>query len=411
VDKINHEEVVKAESKLNRWITHNGLLGYDPFDLYSQVPLFRKIIYSKNKIKRLTISRLFSVSEMLFPLYLRKLFKVEKTINAKGVALLGLGYLMRFKNFGLQSDKDKVYELINWLWKNRCENHPGASWGYPFDWQSRIFIPKGTPSIVVSYTVGEFFLQAYECFKDGTLLDKANQITVFILNGLNRKEFPDGSCCFSYTPLDNFQVHNANLFAAAFLARIGAVNHEQEIIDLGVRAAKFALNEIKADGSLNYWGNEQDLNEGLNDHYHVGFEIRSLLEVGLLADNTDIIKAANRYYEYYCQNFFHPVKGKLTPKMYPDRPFPIDIHAVAESIILNTFLYLKEKKPSSLELANLSANWAIKNMQNASGSFAYTKFKLGLIEWNVRIPYLRWGQAWLFYALNFFLLTLKNENK
>ena len=386
VDKIYYNTVKEAESKLSRWITHNGLLGYDPFDLYSQVPLFREIIYSKNKIKRLTISRLFSVTEKLFPLNLRKLFKVEKSINAKGVALLGLGYLARFKNSGLQSDKDKVYELVSWLWQNRCQEYSGASWGYPFDWQSRIFIPKGTPSIVVSYTVGEFFLQAYECFEDGALLDKANQITEFVLNDLNRKEFPDGSCCFSYTPLDNFQVHNANLFAAAFLARIGSLNHKQDIVDLGVRAASFALNEFKVDGSLSYWGNEQDFNEGLNDHYHVGFEVRSLLEVGLLTKKTEIINAAKRYYDYYEHSFFHHINGKLTPKMYPDKPFPIDIHAVAESIVLNSLLYSKLKEKRYLYLASQSVNWAIENMQNLDGSFAYNKYRLGPIAWNIRIP-------------------------
>lgn len=402
--------IIEAETKLNNWLLKNGVAGYDPYDLYSQVPHFRKVIYSQNFLIRKTISRFYSILDKLAPLMLRKVFLVKKTVNAKGVGLLGLGYLYRYQRTKEEKDKQKANDLANWLINNQSKSYPGISWGYPFDWQSRIFIPEGTPSVVVSYTVGDFFLKLYQHFGEKRFLDIAIGVCEFISKGLNKTIIDSETICFSYTPLDNFQVHNANLFGAEYLVKVGAIINNDDLIKEGLKAANFAVREQLSDGSLNYWGNTQNEQPpNRNDHYHVGFEIRALMSIGKLTGDSAIIKTADRYYDYYLANFFADNISEKIPKMLPYSPFPLDVHACAESIILNTNIFEKEKKDEAIEIASKSAEWIIKNMQNRDGSFSATRYKFPGFYWNVRIPYLRWGQAWMFYALNYLLFNLKNS--
>ncbi|MCR4417196.1 MAG: hypothetical protein NUV92_05570 [Ignavibacteria bacterium] len=403
--------IIESEKKLKQWIETNGFAGYDPYDLYSQVPHFRKVIYSKNFFIKNSVSKMYGILDKFFPLLLRRVFRVKKTINSKGMALLGLGYIFRYLNFREEKDLQKVYQISEWLLNNRNKIYPGFCWGYPFDWQSRIFIPEGTPSVVVSYAVGEFFLKAFELTNEKKFFDVVLGVCKFITEGLNKTKLDDDKFCFSYTPIDNFQVHNANLFAAEFLIRIGITYDIPDYIELGLAATKFTLSQQLPNGSLNYWGNEQNYStKNKNDHYHVGFEIRLLSSIGKLTNNDVILKSAEKYYNFYINNLIYHNNQEFIPKMYPEKTFPLDIHACAESIILNTRLFELFSNMEFIELANKLSIWIINNMQNKNGSFSYCRWKYLNFYYNVKIPYLRWGQAWMFYALNYLIYNLNRIN-
>jgi hypothetical protein len=53
----------------------------------------------------------------------------------------------------------------------------------------------------------------------------------------------------------------------------------------------------------------------------------------------------------------------------------------------------------SLPMAERIADWAIENMQDETGYFYYQKTKL----FTNKIPYIRWSQAWMFYALSYLI--------
>ncbi len=408
-DKIT-KLTINSENNLHRWLQENGISGFDPFDLYSQAPRFRNIVYSHNFIVSRSVSRLFNAANLFAPALTRKIFGVKKTVNAKGVGLLGLGYLYRYKRTKEKSDKSRIHELAEWLMKNKDLKYPGISWGYPFDWQSRIFIPEGTPSVVVSSVVGDFFVKLFELSGEEKYLKVAEGICEFILNGLNQTRKDENTICFSYTPLDNFQVHNANLFGAEFLVRVGTILNNREFVSTGLKAANFAISQQLNDGSLNYWGDDQnDTQPNKNDHYHVGFEIRMLTSIGKVAADDRIISSAEKYYNYYLSNFFQDSQIGKIPKMYPYSTFPLDIHACAEAIILNTEMHRLHENENSLNLAVTIAEWVLSNMQNKDGSFAASRNKFPGFLMNIRIPYLRWGQAWMFYAINLLLYNLTEE--
>jgi hypothetical protein len=89
---------------------------------------------------------------------------------------------------------------------------------------------------------------------------------------------------------------------------------------------------------------------------------------------------------------------------YP-RLWPIDIHNQAQGII--TFSRLSDIRLEYLEFAKTIAKWTIDNMQNESGYFYYQK-------WPVitnKIPYIRWGQAWMLLALSTLLEVSQQDKK
>jgi hypothetical protein len=52
-------------------------------------------------------------------------------------------------------------------------------------------------------------------------------------------------------------------------------------------------------------------------------------------------------------------------------------------------------------------NWTIKNMHSNKGYFYYQVKKL----YKIRLPYMRWSQAWMFYALSTYMLEEKKIMK
>ena len=75
------------------------------------------------------------------------------------------------------------------------------------------------------------------------------------------------------------------------------------------------------------------------------------------------------------------------------RKYPIDIHNQAQGII--TFSTLCNYDSNFLSFAHKIAMWTIDNMQDERGFFYFQ-------NWNIftnKIPYIRWSQAWMGFAL------------
>ena len=94
--------------------------------------------------------------------------------------------------------------------------------------------------------------------------------------------------------------------------------------------------------------------------------------------------------QYYKNNQF--LKDGRSLWRIPQK-WPVDIHHQAQGII--TFAKLKELDPDYLNWAEVIADWTIDNMQDDKGYFYYQKRKFFMN----RIPYMRWGQAWMLLAL------------
>ncbi|GAB6162903.1 hypothetical protein JCM12298_20630 [Desulfothermus naphthae] len=392
-------ELVRCSiERLDQWLSQNGWTGYDPYDLRG-LPFFTKNNPSLlRKILRKGILKL----ELFAPHLLRKFFRVKKEINSKAMGLFGDAYLNLYLATGKSYYLSKANEAIQWLDKNYSKGYSGKCWGYPFDWQSRIFIPRDTPSSVVSATIGNAYWNFYKLTGEKKYFATCESICNFFINDLNIDRLSRDKICFSYTPLDNFHVHNANLFVAEFLIRVGKEIGNEKFIDHGLYAVNFTLSEQKPEGSICYWGRDQS-NECHIDHYHSGFEIRSLYSIWKLTGEERIRKSVEKYYRFYRINLF---ENKTIPKLTPQSTYPINIHACAEALICNATLALD--LPEAKEYLKNTTYWIIKNMQDKTGYFFYMIYNLKGIKWKVKIPYIRWGQAWMLKGLS---EVWKLENK
>lgn len=378
--------------RLESWISNNGPEGYDPYDIRESAAL--------RAIEKISIARRAAHAlEMLSPVRFRKILRIEKKVNPKAMGLLADSYLNLHLITGDARYRTKAEEYIHWLNDNSLKGYSGKCWGYPFNWQSKMLIPKDTPSGVVTSIIGNAYWRFYKLTQNQEYLDACKDICLFLANDLNIDRIVHDTLCFSYTPIDNFHVNNANLFASEFLLRIGKEINKQAYIDQGLSGINYTLNEQNADGSIFYWGKNHNYARSI-DHYHSGFEMRSLYSAWKLTGERRIRDALNRYYDFYLGHMF---MEKRIPKNTPARLNPIDIHSCSEAILCNTIL--SKEFPKGMPFLENSMEWIINNMQEKDGTFIYRLFLLHGIKWKVVIPYIRWGQAWMLYALTLALLT------
>jgi hypothetical protein len=399
-------KLVENSIKRNEeWMDINGYSGFDPHDIKG-LKLFIYFLKPNHGILIKIIRKPFFWAIDYFPLTLRKLFRVKKTINAKGMALFARANLNLYIVTKEENYKNKAVECLDWLLANASKGYKNNAWGYPFDWQSGVYTPKGTPACVVCSAVNDAFWQAWIEFKEKKYLQVCEGICHFFIEDLNIDKIDEDTICFSYTPLDRLHVHNANLMIADILIRVGKEVNNQEFVGAGMKAANYAIKEQQINGSIYYWGNDQQFNSpGSIDHYHTGFEIRSLFAIWKHT-GLDIYKNAyEKYYKFYLNNFLSKNGIHLFPKMTPNSLYPINIHSCAEAIILNSVLLKCRKEPAEF-LDSLTIT-IINNMQRKDGSFIYMKRKLGPFIIKDTTPYIRWGQAWMYLALSEYLLNTK----
>jgi hypothetical protein len=97
-----------------------------------------------------------------------------------------------------------------------------------------------------------------------------------------------------------------------------------------------------------------------------------------------------RGYEFWTERFF---LAHGWPKYFPDRLYPADVHAAASAIV--ALVELRGRIPGTLMFAEQIAGWAIENLRDPQGFFYYQKRRF----YSVRVPYMRWSEAWMMYAL------------
>jgi hypothetical protein len=210
---------------------------------------------------------------------------------------------------------------------------------------------------------------------------------------LNRLE-EDDTICFSYTPIDNYFVHNANLLGASLLIRLFKETEKKEYRDTALSALAYSMKHQRDDGSWFYA--EKEISHWV-DSFHTGFNlqtIRYFLDLGFAEEYGPQYEKGVRF---YADNFF---LADGTPKYYHDHIFPIDIHSPAQAVV-----FFSGMGSTYAEMTEIILNWMIKNMQGPNGAFYFQKHK----HYTNKISYMRWSQAWAFHALTEYLLHYDNK--
>ena len=376
-----------AHRDLWRWCRSEGFAGYDPFDgLNSR--LFQATPFKRSRTARLVWTQFHKRS----PVNCRPLVGIPRARNAKAIALFTLAALADFRRHPTKENETEVRELLDDLiWMN-LKGFRGACWGYNFDWQSRsFFLPRGTPTIVPTAFAARALCEAAEVISREEYLPFARTICDFILNDLNRSAESNDEVCFSYSPLDHTRVFNASLLAAETLATVGKLLAEESLIQWARRAALYAVRRQQEDGSWSYGSDSHQL---WSDNFHTAYILMSLSRImdggPPAAESGEFENALRRGYDFWTERFF------LTngwPKYFPDRLYPADVHSAASAIA--ALAELRGRIPGTLPLAGKIGEWAIDNLYDTDGYFYYQRRRF----FKVRIPYMRWSEAWMIYAL------------
>jgi hypothetical protein len=385
--------VSKSFSRLEQYCRNENFQGWDPYD-----GLNSKLFQALPVIPEKRLTRLMWIQFIKkMPLNLRPLLKIEKGVNPKGLALFISGYA-RLKD--LPGFEKKAIETIEMLADQvialRTAGYSGNCWGYNFDWESRAFFQKKyTPTIVATTFVANSLIDAYEATKNKRYLDEAISSRNFILKDLNRTYKENGNFVFSYSPYDQTSVFNASLLGARLLSRIYSYTGEEELISLARKAVAYCCDYQNSDGSWYY--STLPFHQWI-DNFHTGFNLECLYDYIHYSGDKSMQANFDKGLKYYLETFFDE-EGRS--KYYSNSLYPIDIHAPSQLVITlaKGDLFMANKV-----LIDRVMKWTIQNMQSPEGYFYFQKRKY----FTNTIPYMRWSEGWIFYALAEYL---KSTNK
>jgi len=389
----------KSFKKLKDYIEDQNYKGWDPYDgLNSR--LFRATPLKNIRFFRLAWIQFFKRN----PVNLRRVFLIEKDYNPKALGLFLYSYCKLIdvdKNISCL-DKKEIIHIIDvlaaQLIKMISPGNSGACWGYNFDWQNRVFFqPKGTPTVVATSFIANAFFEAFEVTGNQIYLDTALSSLNFVIKDLNRTKEKNGFI-FSYSPLDTSKVYNATLLGARLLARGYHYTKNEKYKELAEQAILPVMDKQNANGS---WIYGEAKTQNWIDSFHTGYNLECLYDYALYTKDNQFLHQFEKGFDFYLNNFFLS-DGK--PKYFHNKLYPIDIHAPAQLIVtLSKTGKLKENS----SLANKVLDWTINNMQDKKGYFYYQMKPY----FSSKIPYMRWAQAWMFYAFsNYFNTIAKDEN-
>ena len=376
--------------------------GWDPYDglnsrVFQALPLLKK-----SAVCRLAMIQTFKRC----PINFRRPFLVPKEHNAKGIGLFLQGYCNLYKtvaaNEALASEygsKDELKQIINELaelllsLRSKGDYH-GTCWGYNFDWQARrlFLFPKYTPTVVATCFCATALFEAYDITGVEKYRDEALSAGGFVIKDLHRHNCENGFL-FSYSPLQgNDTVYNASLLGSRLLSYCYKYSGNEEYKEAARQSVLACCDRQEEDGSWVY---------GLlpvqrwKDSFHTGYNLDGLIAYEEFTRDNTFHNHIERGFKFYVENFFE-MDG--CPKYYHNKKYPIDIHCPGQLFV--TFARL-HKYAEYQELAGKVMEWAIRNMQDKKGFFYY-QLKPGMSS---KISYMRWSNAFMFYAMSYFILS------
>ncbi len=386
---------------LHDWLRRNGWAGYDPYDFQHWRSRFPSVICN-HAPWRWPLSLVARI-EQRHPGGIRRIFRFPKLIYPEAMGLFAESYAVMHELYGDPAYISLAKECAHWLLENSSLKSSGLGWGLPFDWNSIFLVPAGTMCGSTTAVCAAGFWKLFLVTGDNTFLDACVRIADAFVQELNIDRIDDRTVCFSYTPLDRWHIHNANLTTAAFLARVGARKGRADFLELASQAGRYALINQRDDGSLPYRALDQ-VARATNDHYHCGYEMRALHVLGLALGDPAYLDAVRRYYVFYESRF---LGDDGAPWRNPNDPDIVDIHGCSEALLLHADLL--DFIPGVRRRLIASARWTLENMQAPDGSFLYRILNRTRREVHLNIPFIRWGQARMMRGLTAAIASLKQS--
>jgi hypothetical protein len=377
---LSREVVVQALHRTESYIAREHFRGYDPYDALLS-PLFELPILRSTKLVR------FGAQQALrrLPLNIRPLLGIPRGYNpvTLGLAVQGYSYLHAADSQNADYYRAQALFCINELKRLRSPGHSGHCWGYDFPWESRYGrLPAFMPTIVATGVITNGLFLAYELIGIEEAFTLCSSACDFVLNDLEKTIEPDGSFCWGYYPSDRQQVINATMKGARLCAQVYSVSGDDNLRQAALLTTQFAANHQREDGAWPYA--IQDSRSWV-DNFHTAYVLECFREYSRHVRDNQFELAIQNGWDYYRDHFFD---DGCVPRYFDTRRYPVDITACAASLMI--LCAFKDDVTR-----DRTASWVIRKMQRPDGSFIYQIRKTH----KNRIPYMRWGAAWMFAAL------------
>jgi hypothetical protein len=394
---IYRQEVYQSIEKFVNWIKKNDYYSYDQYDFWSTgYGIKAKEVYYKNKIAGIPLVAPVFLSEIFFP-SIRKTFVSKKRFPIADAHFI-LGFLNLYEITSDEKYLKEAQKIAQELLKSSVSGFSGNSWGYPFDWMTtRGLWTSGVPLITSTGYCFEAFLKLYDITTDKKYLDIAYSTFLFTLNDLTDTQIDKDTAASSYSPVDNSQILNANAYRAYVLIE-GAVRFDhEEASRKALMNINFILKNQNPDGSWKYAVNDE--RDNFVDNFHTCFVLKNLLKINKIKNDERISFAIDKGYNFYKKNLIDP-SGRPLPfaKLSRLNIVKRELYDYAEGISLGLLMEPDDKEAK--DIVNRMVEDLVNKYQNKNGSFIT---RISIFNMKNKIPYLRWAQSQLFYALTNYL--------
>lgn len=383
-----NNKIIQSKVALESYIIKENFRGFDPYDGLSS-PIFKLPFIKTNKFIRFGFQQVFR----RIPFNIRPLLGIKKGLNpvTLGLSIQAFTYLSRSNKENENYYREKINYCLDELVRLQSKGYSGICWGYDFDWEARYArINAFTPTIVATGFITNALFEYYKIYKDERPKNLILSASQFAIKDLNRTYDNEGNFCFSYSPIDKQVVFNATMKGARLLAQCFFINNDTNLLSEAGKTIAFVMKYQKTNGSWSY--SEGDARTWV-DNFHTAYVLDCLDEYIKLSNDKKFKNNLEKGKEYYIKNFFEE-DGK--PRYYSNKTYPIDSTSAAQSILTLT-------RFGENDLAEKVTLWLIENMQSGRGFFYYQKHRLFINE----ISYMRWSNAWMFLALNYYLYRTK----
>lgn len=370
----------------------DAFAGYDPFDGLNSSVFDR---FGGNRFSFVRIAWLQFHKRS--PINFRRLVGVPRMRNPKGIALIILGLLERSRYKCSISEIDEAVALGDWLLTQRADplvwkHH---AWGYHFDWAARAFyVPRGKPNAITTCYIAKALYALGEMSGISRFTDAAVDAGFFLDGLLLRVSDME---YYGYIPGESTFVHNASLWTAALVAETATRIKNAEMLERSLSVARQSVSMQSDDGSWLYGVRSH---HAFVDGFHTGYNLEALDSLGRAAQTDEFLNSIGKGLRYYREKFF---QADGTVKYYNNSVWPLDTHSVAQAVI--TLVRVGETD-EDFAIAERVLSKARASLYLADQKrFLYQKGR-----WVTnRVNYLRWTQAWAFYALSVYATSVKTR--
>lgn len=336
------------------------------------------------------------------PINFRPILGIKKGIDLKGISLFSQAYAKLYRLSKNDLYKNELKKTLSIICANSLNgkygHHCWSSHYFPFISADKHELRKDNPDIIGTSQAIIALIEGFNVLGDNYLKETAFNAIDFILNNFKIKSYNNYFLKYTLNEKDRI-VFNATAQGLEAFSCLLQLKNDTDLKDISNNFADSLISIQSKDGSWPYSIYKSSQFRKQLD-FHQGYILDGLLSfLPFYKDQSILLSCLNKGIEFYKNYQFY--NDSIALYRYPRR-YPIDIHNQAQGII--TFSKFSDLNSTHIVTAKKIADWTISNMQGPNGYFFLHRWPF----LDNKIPYMRWGQAWMMLAISSLIEKLNN---